>query len=77
MNNNTIRGALLDVTQKEPLEKNSPLYDIGRNKLLITNHSVGFTPIIEHLCYDRIIENIECYLKEGKPKDIVNIKEQY
>ena len=71
------RGALLDVTQKEPLEKNSPLYDIGRDKLLITNHSVGFTPLIEPLCYDRIIENIEHFLKEGKPKHIVNIKEQY
>ena len=77
LNNNTIRGALLDVTQKEPLDKTSPLYDIGRNKLLITNHSVGFTPVIEPLCYDRIIENIEFYLKNGKPKHIVNIKEQY
>ena len=77
LNNNIIRGALLDVTQKEPLDKTSPLYDIGRNKLLITNHSVGFTPVIEPLCYDRIIENIEFYLKNGKPKHIVNIKEQY
>ena len=77
LNNNTIRGALLDVTQKEPLDKTSPLYDIGRNKLLITNHSVGFTPVIEPLCYDRIIENIEFYLRNGKNKHIVNIKEQY
>ena len=41
LDNNIIKGAVLDVTQKEPLEKESKLYNISPTKLLITNHSLG------------------------------------
>lgn len=77
LNNNIIRGAVLDVTYKEPLDKKSKLYDISPEKLIITNHSVGFTPAIQDLCFERLEENIGNYLKTGKPIHIVNISEQY
>ena len=77
LNNDIIRGAVLDVTYKEPLDKKSKLYDISPEKLIITNHSVGFTPAIQDLCFERLEANIGNYIKTGKPIHIVNISEQY
>ncbi|KEG09397.1 D-isomer specific 2-hydroxyacid dehydrogenase-protein [Trypanosoma grayi] len=40
LRNGTIRGAAVDVFQKEPLGPESPLWDISDDKLLLSAHSV-------------------------------------
>lgn len=62
----TIRGAVLDVTQKEPLEKESKLYTVSENKLLITNHTGDRTDKYDEQCYDVLLKNIEEYVTRKK-----------
>lgn len=71
LNNNTIRGAVLDVCQNEPLNKNDKLYDIPKEKLFITNHSGDFTTLYIDQSYAPLIENIKHYIQEGKLVTIV------
>ena len=77
LNNNVIRGAVLDVCQHEPLDKNDKLYDVPKNKLFITNHSGDFTTDYIDQAYELLIQNIKCYIKDGKLATIVRKKLGY
>ena len=77
LENNIIRGAALDVTKKEPLEKNSRLYKISPNKLLITNHSLCIVPEGTANGFECFIKNLKNYLKTGQPINIVDKERQY
>ena len=72
LNNNIIRGAALDVFQKEPLDKNSKLYEVSQEKLLITNHHLGVVSDYLVKCFKCIEENILSYLQKGKPITVVD-----
>ena len=73
LENNIIRGALLDVTPLEPLKKESKLYNISPEKLLITNHSLS----INHDTIEKGFEFFYKNLKTGKPLTIVDKVRQY
>ena len=77
LENNIIRGAALDVTQNEPLEKESKLYNVSPNKLLITNHSIGIVDESLERGLGFFMKCLEYYLENGEYKNIVNIDNQY
>ena len=77
LENNVIRGAFLDVTPVEPLNKDSKLYNISPNKLLITNHSLCINDGRIDDGFNFFYKNIENYVKTGKPLTIVDKKRQY
>ena len=71
LNNGVIRGAVLDVCQHEPLDKDDKLYSVPKNKLLITNHSGDFTTDYIDQAYELLIQNIKSFIKTGKLATIV------
>ncbi len=71
LNNNVIRGAVLDVCQHEPLDKDDKLYSISKEKLFITNHCGDFTTDYIDQAYELLIQNIKCFIKTGKLSTIV------
>ena len=77
LDNNNIRGAVLDVTKNEPLNKDSRLYNISPSKLLITNHSLCIVPENSKNGFDCFINNLKSYIKTGQPINIVYRKRQY
>ena len=77
LENNIIRGAVLDVTKTEPLNKDSKLYNISPSKLLITNHSFCHVPENSKNGFDCFINNLKSYLSKGKPINIVDKLHQY
>ena len=77
LNNNIIRGAALDVFQKEPLDKNSKLYDVSQEKILITNHDLGVVSDYIVKCFKCVQDNIVSYLEKGKPVTIVDKEFRY
>ena len=77
LENNIIRGALLDVTPLEPLKKESKLYNISPEKLLITNHSLSINDDTIEKGFEFFYKNFENYLKIGKPLTIVDRNRQY
>lgn len=77
LENNVIRGAALDVTKLEPLNKDSKLYNISPNKLLLTNHSFCIVPENSKNGFECFVNNLKNYIKTGKPINIVDKKRQY
>ena len=77
LNNNIIRGAALDVFQKEPLDKNSKLYDVSQEKIFITNHDLGVVSDYIVKCFKCVQDNIVSYLEKGKPVTIVDKEFRY
>ena len=71
LNENIIRGAVLDVCQNEPLDKNDKLYDVPREKLLITNHCGDFTTSYFDQSYSVLIDNIRSFIMKGELITIV------
>ena len=71
LNNGAIRGAVLDVCQHEPLDKDDKLYTISKDKLLITNHSGDFTTDYIDQAYELLLQNIKSFIKTGKLATIV------
>ena len=71
LNNNIIRGAVLDVCQHEPLDKDDKLYSVSKDKLLITNHSGDFTTDYIDQAYELLLQNIKSFIKTGKLSTIV------
>ena len=71
LNNNIIRGAVLDVCQHEPLDKDDKLYTVPKEKLFITNHSGDFTTDYIDQAYELLKQNIRCFIKTGKLATIV------
>ena len=77
LNNDVIRGAVLDVCQHEPLDKDDKLYDVPKTKLFITNHCGDFTTDYIDQAYELLIQNIKSYIKDGKLSTIVRKKLGY
>ncbi len=77
LENNIIRGALLDVTRVEPLNKDSKLYNISPNKLLITNHSLCLNDGRIDDGFNFFYKDLEHYVKTGMPLTIVDKKSKY
>ena len=77
LENNVIRGAVLDVTKTEPLNKDSKLYNVSPSKLLITNHSLCHVPEGRKNGFDCFVRNLKNYLKTGQPINIVDRIRQY
>ena len=77
LNKDLIRGAVLDVCQHEPLDNNDKLYEVSKNKLLITNHCGDFTTDYIDQAYELLIQNIKSYIKDGKLATIVRKKLGY
>jgi phosphoglycerate dehydrogenase-like enzyme len=59
-----IAGALLDVTESEPLAKESPLWDM--DNVIITCHYAGCRPGYSRMAMEVALENLEHY-KRGEP----------
>ena len=77
LENDLIKGAVLDVTPEEPLKSDSKLYNVSQKKLLITNHSLCFNTETVNMGFDFFYNNLENYLKTGKPITIIDKKMQY
>ena len=66
-----LAGAGLDVTDPEPLPKDSPLWDF--KNVIITPHNAGHRPDYAECVMDIFVENLESYVKDGKPcRNIIN-----
>ena len=64
-------GAGLDVTDPEPLPKDSPLWDM--KNVIITPHNAGHRPDYSDAVLEILLENIEGYIKTGKPcRNVIN-----
>ena len=72
-----IRGAVLDVTKTEPLNKDSKLYNISPSKLLITNHSLCLVPEGTRNGFKCFINNLMNYVRTGRPINIVDKIRKY
>lgn len=73
-----LKGAVLDVLDEEPLEENSPLWDM-RNVILtphIAGPSIG-NDYTERAIWELCMENLERYLKGRKLEHIVDLTEGY
>ena len=77
LENDIIKGAVLDVTPEEPLKKESKLYNISPHKLLLTNHTLCFNTETVNMGFDFFYNNLESYLKTGKPITLIDKKKQY
>ena len=77
LENNIIKGALLDVTPQEPLNKDSKLYNISPKKLLITNHTLCFNTETVKMGFEFFYNNLQNYISKGVPITIIDKKLQY
>jgi phosphoglycerate dehydrogenase-like enzyme len=62
LKNGTIAGAGLDVTEKEPLPEDSPLWDMSN--VIITPHHSGLSHKYMDRAIDLLSKNLEAYLKD-------------
>ena len=74
---NVFKGALLDVTCDEPLKKDSKLYNFSPAKLLLTNHTLGYTVCTVPTGFEFFYNNLEHYIQTGKPLTIIDKNKQY
>ena len=64
LQNNEIAGAGLDVFEREPLAKESPLLQINdASKLLMTPHIAWATVEARNRLFDLVVDNIQGFLK--------------
>lgn len=77
LQHNEILGAGLDVFEKEPLEENSPLWEL--DNCIITPHTSGSTEhYSKRVINDIFIPNIQAYLKQEKlPVNVVDYQKGY
>jgi len=61
LENNQIRGAALDVTDPEPLPKDSKLWDL--DNVFITPHNASSSEYMVKRLFDLTLENLQLYLK--------------
>lgn len=65
-----IAGAGLDVTEKEPLAADSPLWDAPN--LILTPHRAGASQHRPRKIFEFFMENLERYLDGERPRNIVD-----
>ena len=71
----TIKSAVLDVFEKEPLEYDSPLWDIPN--LIVTPHCSGRLPNFMSGVIDFFIENTKAFIGSQSLPNKVNLDEGY
>lgn len=77
LNDEIIRGAVLDVCQHEPLPPDDPLYKLPKNKILITNHCGDFTTMYIDQSYKPLLDNIRSVVQGKGFATMVNKIEGY
>ncbi len=70
LRNKAIRGACLDVFEKEPLHQDSPFWKM--ENVLITPHIAGKTPRYMERSRDIFIENLKAYLAKKPLPNLVD-----
>lgn len=70
-----IRGAALDVFDKEPLSEGSPLWDM--DNVIITPHNSWISEMRNERRYNIIYENLKSFIAGEKLMNIVNIDKGY
>lgn len=61
-----IAGAGLDVFEREPLDTDSPLWDM--ENVIVTPHSSGSTEYYDERVMHILLPNLEMYLRDGEPR---------
>lgn len=75
LENGHLAGAGLDVTEPEPLPKESKLWRLPN--VLITPHASGLSLSDPHQVFEIFFENASLYLKGQKLKNLVNFNRKY
>lgn len=75
LNNGKLKKAALDVFEKEPLEENSPLWDM--KNVLISSHNSWISEMRNIRKFETIYENFKRFNNKERLKNIVNIKKEY
>lgn len=70
LENNRIAGAGLDVTEKEPLPPDNPLWEAPN--LILTPHRAGASQHRPRMVFEFFRENLERYLKGEKPRNVID-----
>jgi phosphoglycerate dehydrogenase-like enzyme len=70
-----LAAALLDVTETEPLPKDSPLWDL--ENVLLTPHYAGFHADYNELAMEVAIENLGHYLRGEPLRNLVDKNSGY
>jgi phosphoglycerate dehydrogenase-like enzyme len=65
-----IAGAGLDVTEKEPLPADSPLWDAPN--LIITPHRAGASQHRPRMVFEFFMQNLERYLRGEQPRNLID-----
>ena len=65
-----IAGAALDVTEEEPLPKESPLWEM--ENVIITPHHSGISERYMERAIDLFCENLKAYIKGEKLPNLVD-----
>jgi phosphoglycerate dehydrogenase-like enzyme len=70
-----IAGAGLDVTEKEPLSQDSPLWDAPN--LILTPHRAGASQHRPRKIFEFFMQNMERYISGQKPMNVVDKRKGY
>jgi phosphoglycerate dehydrogenase-like enzyme len=66
----TIAGALLDVTEQEPLPPDAPLWEL--DNVILTGHYAGLHPGYDALAFDVTLDNLDRYVRGDTLRHIIN-----
>lgn len=78
LNNNTIKGAALDVFAVEPLPQESPLWSLPDDKILLTPHNADVTHTCMQEAGEYFMALAKDFIGEGKvPEYLVDIDRGY
>ncbi len=75
LKNNQIAGAGLDVTEKEPLAADNPLWDAPN--LILTPHRAGASQHRPRMVFEFFLQNLERYLRGEKPVNVIDKRRGY
>lgn len=75
LNNGKIKCAALDVFEKEPLDKNNPLWEI--ENVIITPHNSWVSEMRDDRRFNIIYDNLKRYLSNQTLKNIVDLNKGY
>jgi phosphoglycerate dehydrogenase-like enzyme len=70
-----IAGALLDVTEVEPLPPDSPLWDL--DNVLLTGHYAGMHPEYGRLALETALDNLRRYVRGESPRNLIDKERGY
>ncbi|MDR1319557.1 MAG: D-2-hydroxyacid dehydrogenase [Treponema sp.] len=71
----SIAGAMLDVVEKEPLDKDSPLWDL--DNVIITGHYAGCHPDYSRMAMGIALENLDRYNRGEPLRNLVDKNKGY